>query len=133
MRCRIGRRPRASVAGVQQRSTPDGDEAIRVFRALSDPTRYQIVKILERRGEVACGEFGRTFDLSAPALSHHFRILRDSGLIVLRKDGSYHHFRLDRRLLARFVRLPPRGGRVAPRRSVAQRTDQLERRPPAKR
>ena len=85
---------------------PDVDEATRVFRALSDPTRYRIVQILAQRGEVSCAELGDAFPLSAPALSHHFRILRDSGLITRRKEGSYHHFRLDRRRLSRFVRVP---------------------------
>lgn len=116
------------------RLTPSADAAIRVFRALSDQTRYRIVQILEQRGEVSCAELSRAFPLSAPALSHHFRILRDSGLIVLRKEGAYHHFSLDRRLLLRFANLPHRGRtRVADKRSPASRDGQLGRRPPAKR
>ncbi len=78
-------------------------EAVLVFRALGDPTRYRIVQLLATRGEMACRELGKRFRLSAPALSHHFRVLRECGLLRVRKDGPYHYFRLNRALLNRVL------------------------------
>lgn len=76
-------------------------QAVRVFRALGDPTRYRIVQLLAKREEVACRELAKRFRLSAPALSHHFRVLQECGLLRVRKDGPYHYFRLNRAVLRR--------------------------------
>lgn len=78
-------------------------QAVRVFRALGDPTRYRIVQLLAAREEVACRELARRFRLSAPALSHHFRVLQECGLLRVRKEGPYHYFRLNRALLGRVL------------------------------
>lgn len=77
--------------------------AVRVFRALGDPTRYRIVQLLAQREEVACRELAKRFPLSAPALSHHFRVLQECGLLRVRKEGPYHYFRLNRALLDRVL------------------------------
>jgi DNA-binding transcriptional ArsR family regulator len=78
-------------------------QLVRIFRALGDPTRYRIVRVLMEHEEVACRDLSRLFALSAPALSHHFRVLQDCGLMHVRKEGPYHFFRLDRRLLDRVL------------------------------
>lgn len=78
-------------------------QAVRVFRALGDPTRYRMVQLLARREEVACRELAKHFRLSAPALSHHFRVLQECGLMRVRKEGPYHYFRLNRTLLRQIV------------------------------
>jgi DNA-binding transcriptional ArsR family regulator len=74
-------------------------QVVRVFRALGDPTRYRIVRLLAAREEVACRELAKRFRLSAPALSHHFRVLEECGLLRVRKEGPYHYFRLNRAVL----------------------------------
>lgn len=78
-------------------------DAIKIFRALGDPTRFRIVCTLLARGETSCGELGEMFSLSAPALSHHFRVLQDCGLVEVRKEGVYHFFSLDRGRLEQIV------------------------------
>lgn len=70
----------------------EDDEAVRVFRALGDCTRYRIVRLLLARGELGCGDIQAACPLSAPCLSHHTRILQECGLIGLRKEGAYHFF-----------------------------------------
>lgn len=77
--------------------------AVRVFRALGDRTRLQIIRMLVEQGELGCGDFGAAFDLSAPALSHHTRVLQECGLITMRKDGPHHFFQVNHEQLARFV------------------------------
>ncbi len=64
-----------------------------IFRALSDPNRLRIVKMLEQRELCVC-EVREVLDLSTSTVSKHLTILRDAGLIVDRKDGKWVNFRL---------------------------------------
>jgi DNA-binding transcriptional ArsR family regulator len=48
--------------------------------ALADPTRRQIVDLLRQRPRRA-GELAAAFDVTAPAISRHLRVLRRSGLV----------------------------------------------------
>lgn len=68
---------------------------VKIFRALGDPTRHKIVRTLLDRGEVACSRLVEMFPLSAPGLSHHFRVLEECGLLEVRKEGIYHFFRVN--------------------------------------
>ncbi len=57
-----------------------------VLHALSDPVRLEIVRQLDEAGEKACGKFG--LDMPKSSLSHHFRILRQSGVIASEGQGT---------------------------------------------
>ena len=57
----------------------------RVLHALSDPTRLAIVRDLTAAGERSCGDFVHL--VAKSTLTHHFRVLRDAGLIRGRPDG----------------------------------------------
>ncbi|MBI2872512.1 MAG: helix-turn-helix transcriptional regulator [Chloroflexi bacterium] len=78
-------------------------EATAIFKALADGTRYQIVRMLLRADEVSCAEISQRFPLSAPALSHHFRVLEHCGLMESRKEGLHMFFRVNRAQLRRFL------------------------------
>jgi DNA-binding transcriptional ArsR family regulator len=56
-----------------------------VLRALADPTRRQIVRLLLSDGDRACGTFG--LPVAASTLSHHFRTLRNAGILRQYDDG----------------------------------------------
>jgi len=56
-----------------------------VLRALADPTRRQIVRLLVAEGDRACGTFG--LPVAASTLSHHFRTLREAGILRQYDDG----------------------------------------------
>lgn len=56
-----------------------------VLHALSDPARLEIVSQLGQGDEWSCGRFD--IDLSKATLSHHFRVLRECGVIRTRVDG----------------------------------------------
>jgi len=56
------------------------------FKALADPTRREILRLL-RRGEMTAGEISERFDTSKPTLSHHFAVLKDADLVVARREG----------------------------------------------
>jgi len=78
-------------------------EAVRVFKALSDPTRYEIVRMLIRDGELGCGDFECVFLKSRPAMSHHYRVLENAGLVAYRKQGLRVYYRVEREQLEKFV------------------------------
>jgi DNA-binding transcriptional ArsR family regulator len=57
-----------------------------VFEALADPTRRQVLDLLSRR-ERPAGELGRAFpQISQPGISRHLRVLREAGLVNVRRD-----------------------------------------------
>ena len=72
-----------------------------VLHALSDPARLAIVRRLAAGHERSCGGFD--LDLSKATLSHHYRVLREAGLVRARPDGRMRLLSLRREdLEARF-------------------------------
>jgi DNA-binding transcriptional ArsR family regulator len=69
------------------------------FAALADPTRRKIVEMLAAR-ELAAGEIARRFDMTAPAVSQHLKLLRDAGLVHVRRDAQRRIYALNPRGLA---------------------------------
>lgn len=55
--------------------------------ALADPTRRRIVELLAVRDRTA-GELVDEFDMSAPAISQHLKVLREAGLVTVRAEGQ---------------------------------------------
>ncbi|MBN2977019.1 ArsR/SmtB family transcription factor [Pseudomonas lactucae] len=60
----------------------------RVLYALSDPVRLDIVRHLAEVPEATCGELDGGRPKSS--MSHHFRVLRDAGLVNTRSVGTTH-------------------------------------------
>ena len=52
------------------------------FAALGNDVRLAIVERLLREGELAAGDLVAEGEMSAPAMSHHFKVLRDAGIVV---------------------------------------------------
>lgn len=65
-----------------------------VFKALSDPTRREILRLL-RAGEKTAGELADSFDMTKPSMSHHFAVLKDAGLVRSRREGKQIYYTLD--------------------------------------
>ena len=65
-----------------------------VFRALADGTRRGILAQLAREGQSSVGEVAEPYDVSAPAISKHLRVLEEAGLIEREIDGRIHRLRL---------------------------------------
>jgi len=78
-------------------------QAVKIFKALADPTRYKIIRLLAESTELSCGDFDKEFDISKPALSNHYRILENAGLILARKKGQHVIFSLNEEVLDRFL------------------------------
>jgi len=58
------------------------------FRALADPTRRHILRLLKDR-DLAAGDLAGHFDMAFASVSHHLQVLRDSGLVQSRRDGQF--------------------------------------------
>jgi len=65
-----------------------------VFRALSDPTRREILRLL-KRGDLSAGELAERFALAKSTLSGHFNVLRHAGLIVAERRGTTIQYSLN--------------------------------------
>ncbi|MER7542895.1 ArsR/SmtB family transcription factor [Actinomadura sp.] len=65
---------------------PDQFDVLDVLHALSDPTRMTIVRTLRASPERACGTF--PVDVAPSTLTHHFRVLREAGIIRQREEGT---------------------------------------------
>ena len=65
-----------------------------VFKALSDPTRREILRLLRGRERTA-GELADHFDMSKPSMSHHFAVLKEAELIRSRREGKQIYYTLD--------------------------------------
>jgi ArsR family transcriptional regulator, arsenate/arsenite/antimonite-responsive transcriptional repressor len=59
----------------------------KTFRALADPTRREILGLL-RHGEITAGALAEEFDMTKPAMSHHFGVLKEAELITSRREGQ---------------------------------------------
>ena len=66
---------------------------IRIMKALSDPGRIKIMKILED-GELCVCEIQPLLGLAQPTVSKHLKLLEEAGLIEFRKEGSWIIYRL---------------------------------------
>jgi DNA-binding transcriptional ArsR family regulator len=56
------------------------------MHALSDPVRLHIVRLLSESGEQCCGNC--LGDIPRPTMSHHFKVLREAGVIWVRLQGT---------------------------------------------
>jgi DNA-binding transcriptional ArsR family regulator len=65
-----------------------------IFKALADPTRREILRLLND-GEMTAGQLTDRFDISAPSMSHHFNVLKQADLISARREGQLIYYSLN--------------------------------------
>lgn len=64
------------------------------FKALSDPTRREILTLL-KSGPMAAGDVVAHFDSTGATISHHLSILRDAGLVDASRRGKFIYYELN--------------------------------------
>ena len=67
------------------------EEHAELFKALSDANRLQILEML-CKGELCACKILEKFKITQPTLSHHMKILCDSGIVNKRKEGKWMHY-----------------------------------------
>ena len=68
--------------------------AMRAFQALGDSTRRDIFERLARRPH-AVVELADALPVSRPAISQHLKVLKEAGLVGVRRDGARHVYHID--------------------------------------
>lgn len=66
-----------------------------VFKALAEPNRLKIIKMLSQGERCAC-EILESLQITQPTLSHHMKILLECELVVGRKEGIWMHYSLNK-------------------------------------
>ena len=68
-------------------------EFVRVMKALSDPSRVKVLKVLQHKSMCVC-EIQKVLGLAQPTISKHLKILEDAGLVAFRKSGLWVNYSL---------------------------------------
>lgn len=58
-----------------------------VLRAIAEPRRREILRLVQDR-ELSSGEIASHFDVTRPAISQHLGVLKDAGLVTVRRQGT---------------------------------------------
>lgn len=62
------------------------------FKALSDPTKEKIMRLLRKHQELNVGSLTEKLGLAQPTVSQHLRILSEAGVVKMRKEGREVRF-----------------------------------------
>lgn len=65
-----------------------------VFKALNDPTRREILRLLQEK-DMTAGEIAEKFSMTWPSISHHLDLLKQADLVIPEKDGQYIYYSLN--------------------------------------
>jgi DNA-binding transcriptional ArsR family regulator len=68
------------------------------FKALADPTRRQIIRLLREKDRTA-GEIADYFQMTKPSISHHLSALKHAGLVQDERKGQFIVYSLDTTVL----------------------------------
>ena len=66
----------------------------KVFKALNDPTRREILELLKEK-DMNAGDIADHFHISKPSISHHLDLLRQADLVISEKNGQYITYTLN--------------------------------------
>jgi DNA-binding transcriptional ArsR family regulator len=66
-----------------------------MFDALADPIRRNILEVLSKKGELSASDIYKRFDVSAPAISQHLKVLHTSKLVHVRKNAQRRMYSLN--------------------------------------
>ncbi|MDQ0200471.1 ArsR/SmtB family transcription factor [Neobacillus ginsengisoli] len=67
----------------------------KVIQAIAEPRRREILNLV-RGGELTSSAIASHFDISAPAISQHLKVLEESGLVVVRRSGTKRYYSIRR-------------------------------------
>lgn len=74
----------------------------KTFSALSDPTRREILRMLQQKSLTA-GEIADAFEMTKPSVSHHLNKLKDAELIVSERKGQFLIYSINASVVQEFV------------------------------
>ena len=74
----------------------DQQQVMRITKALADPTRFRILQAIATAGESCCSELATRFPVTQATCSQHLKVLTDAGLLTMRREGQFNHYRFVR-------------------------------------
>ncbi len=85
-----------SPVSVQRLPVVERDALVAVFRALGEPTRLEILRlIVAQPGPICVCDIVERFPLQQPTISHHLRVLREAGLVTVSRRGVWVYYAPD--------------------------------------
>ena len=81
------------------------DPDVRLLQAAGDPTRLAILRQLSAEGPVCACDFTACCDVAQPTVSHHLRVLRESGWVFTERRGSWIWYSIRPEAVERFRQL----------------------------
>jgi len=75
--------------------TERGDSRQRLFYALADPTRREIVELLATNGQLTSTNIYDNFTVSHPAISQHLKVLREANILQMEKRAQQHVYSIN--------------------------------------
>jgi ArsR family transcriptional regulator len=78
----------------ERMSEQEAVELAKVFKALADPVRLRLLNLIAtiEGGEACVCDLTGSFDLTAPTISHHLKVLRESGLVGCERRGTWVYY-----------------------------------------
>lgn len=76
---------------------------VRVFKALADENRLKVLELLKEGEQCACDILNK-LEITQPTLSHHMKILADSGIVKARKQGKWVYYSINKIMYADLVK-----------------------------
>jgi ArsR family transcriptional regulator len=74
----------------------DGERLVAIFKALGDPTRLDVFRLIAAQPEPLCVcDVVDRFNVSQPTISHHLKVLREAGLITVSRRGVWAYYAVD--------------------------------------
>ncbi|WP_053366524.1 ArsR/SmtB family transcription factor [Bacillus sp. FJAT-27245] len=80
------------------------DFKVKLYKALGETTRLQIVEILAKHPELSCQEIADQLHIAANStLTYHLKPLLDCGLLSVRQAGTFRYYSLKRTVLEKYA------------------------------
>lgn len=67
----------------------------RIFKALNDPIRREILELLKEK-DMNAGDIADHFNITKPSISHHLDLLKQADLVISVKNGQYVNYSLNK-------------------------------------
>jgi ArsR family transcriptional regulator, arsenate/arsenite/antimonite-responsive transcriptional repressor len=81
----------------------DDKQFERISKALGDPYRIKIIRMVQKQDWMQCADIIETIDLTQSAISHHIKQLTDSGLLIAEKIGRSVKYTIDKDVLSAYI------------------------------
>jgi DNA-binding transcriptional ArsR family regulator len=69
--------------------------SMNIFSVLADPTRRQVFELIAKKGPLSASDIADNFQVSAPAISQHLKVLREANLVQVEKRAQQRIYRIN--------------------------------------